>query len=427
MHDNNSEKLAIHGGAPIRTKPLSYWPQYGDLASNLILKVLSSGYWTRSGTWNGTSSLNHIFSERFSKYIGVNYCVTTDHGSSALVIALRALGVTFGDEVILPGLTWVACASAILRVGAVPVLVDIDPDTLCISPKAVEAAITPRTALILVVHLYSAMAEMDELIKISQRHAIPIIEDCAHAHGACWNGRSAGSLTEIGVFSMQQGKSLTCGEGGAAVTSDSTLYSLLEQFSMDGRKYAPTKINRVPLIEIGEVIGANYAMSEFQAAVLIDGLSRIVEQNEKRQINARYLDLNLEKLGGLIPIKPYSQNNVRSYYHYVIRYASSEFANRSVETICRALEEELCSWIHTSYKPLNNSKLYQPHVSQIVFTNKINNSELNPTQFELPEAEKQSAKAILIHHSALLGNLEDMNDIITAFEKIKRLCNTLPV
>lgn len=136
-----------------------------------------------------------------------------------MLAALTALEVQPGDEVIVPGLTWVACASSVLRAGGIPILVDIDPRTLCLDPHAVEAAITSRTAAILGVHLYSAMAEMHELRRIAASHGLPIIEDAAQAHGARWEHDGAGSLGEIGVFSMHQNKVLTSGEGGAAAGS----------------------------------------------------------------------------------------------------------------------------------------------------------------------------------------------------------------
>jgi len=425
----SSSILAANGGSPVRGRPWPRWPQYGPIAITLLQKVLNGGRWAISGPWTGEPPLDQVFAEQFSRYLGVEYCVPTDHGSSALVIAMKALGIGTGDEVIVPGLTWVACASAVLRAGAVPILVDIEPDTLCISPDAVAAAITPRTAAILAVHLYSAMAQMDKLMSISRQHGIPIIEDCAQAHGARWRGHAAGSLTEVGTFSMQQGKALTCGEGGAAVTSDEHLYSLLEQLRNDGRQYAVTdpEPDRMHLVEIGSITGANYAMSEFQAAVLLDGLSRLEEQNRRRKVNAEYLDSRLGELEGLELIRPYPQNSERAYYHYVVRYEPPEFADNDVEAICKVLEAELAFWIHPTYKPLNNHQLYRPHNDQTLNLEPHVRRRIDPTQFDLPEATCQHERSILIHHSALLGTLEDMDDIIAAFEKVKRLASTIRI
>ncbi len=426
MKTLTSSTLAVNGAVPLRSKPWPRWPQYGPRANAVLQQVLEGGRWAVSGLWTGEPSFDQVFAKQFSDYLGVEYCVPTDHGSSALVIALKALGIGAGDEVIVPGLTWVACPAAVLRVGAVPILVDIEPDTLCLSPEAVDAAITARTAAIMVVHLYSAMAQMDVLTVISRNRGIPIIEDCAQAHGARWRGDAAGTLTEIGTFSMQQTKVLTCGEGGAAVTSDPDLYSRLEQHRNDGRRYSVTRphLGHMHFEEIGEVAGANYAMSEFQAALLLDGLSRLDDQNRERRINAQYLDSRLGELGGLNPIQPYEQNSERSYYYYVVRYEPSEFAGKSVDSLCKALEAELAFFVHPTYKPLNNHQLYRPHLD-IKFAKQYPLESLDPAQFDLPEAVRQHERAILFHHSALLGTQEDMDDIVAALKKVKRLAHTI--
>jgi L-glutamine:2-deoxy-scyllo-inosose/3-amino-2,3-dideoxy-scyllo-inosose aminotransferase len=179
------------------------------------------------------------------------------------------------------------------------------------------------------------------------------------------------------------------------------------------------------LEEIGDVAGANYAMSEFQAALLLDGLSRLDDQNRERRVNAQYLDSRLVDLGGLIPIRPYKQNSERSYYYYVVRYEPSEFAGKSVDALCKALEVELTFFVHPAYKPLNNHLLYRPHLDKRV-ANHQSPERLDPAQFDLPEAVRQHERSILIHHSALLGTQEDMDDIVAAFKKVKRLAHTIP-
>jgi dTDP-4-amino-4,6-dideoxygalactose transaminase len=427
MNSLTSSSLAVNGANPVRSKPWPRWPEYGPQATTLLEQVLERGRWAVSGLWTGEASFDQVFAKEFSRYLGVEYCIPTDHGSSALVIAMRALGIGAGDEVIVPGLTWVACPAAVLRVGAVPILVDIEPDTLCLSPEAVDAAITSRTAAIMVVHLYSAMAQMDKLIGIARARGIPIIEDSAQAHGARWRGHAAGTLTEVGTFSMQQTKVLTCGEGGAVVTSNARLCSLLEQHRNDGRRYsvACPELGHMHFEEIGDVAGGNYAMSEFQSALLLDGLSRLDKQNRERRINAQYLDYRLVELGGLKRIEPYEQNAERSYYYYVVRYEPSEFAGKTVDSVCKALEAELNFFVHPTYKPLNNHQLYRPHLSKKVADQHLL-EKLDPAQFDLPEALRQHERAILIHHSALLGTQEDMDDIVAAFEKVKRLAHTIP-
>ena len=172
-------ELAALGGPRVWTEGWPHWPRFGPRALPLLQEVLESQRWAISGNWTGRRTMDEVFCARFAEFLGCGRVLAVDHGSSALVAALLALEVGEGQEVILPGLTWVACATTVLRVNALPVLVDVCPRTLCLDPTAVEAAITPRTAAIMVVHLYSAMADMDELRRIASNHGIPIVEDCA--------------------------------------------------------------------------------------------------------------------------------------------------------------------------------------------------------------------------------------------------------
>jgi dTDP-4-amino-4,6-dideoxygalactose transaminase len=411
------KQLAMEGGEPVRRTPWPDWPEATATTEVAIRGATRAPRWAISGFWTGTPALDQQFSEQFSTYLGTRFAVPCDHGSSALVMALEALGIGAGDEVIVPGLTWVACASAVQRVNAEPVLVDICPRTLCLDPPAVEAAVTRRTAAILVVHLYSAMAEMDALRRIADRHGLLILEDSAQAHGATWNGRKAGSLGEIGTFSFQQGKVMTCGEGGAAVTSDPTLAALLEQVRGDGRRYGPpTESGRMHLLETGGMQGRNYGLSEFQAAVLLDALSRLDDQNQLRAANADYLDAQLGSGAGLEPVEPYPQNDARAYYHYPLRLRLEAFPGRSVEWLGEALSAELGTWIHPPYAPLSRHPLLLAPPGRR-FAGR--SPELRSVPHGLPETERQVARTLLLHHSCLLGSRSDMDDIVNAVRKVR--------
>lgn len=173
--------LAVQGGSPVCSAAWPSWPQCGEHTLARVANALTSGRWAVSGPSTGRPSIDAELADRFAAFVGVPHCVPVDHGSSALVASLTALGVGPGDEVVVPGLTWVACASAVLRTGAVPVLADIESATLCLDPAAVEAALTPRTVAVLAVHLYSAMADMDRLRAITQRAGLALIEDAAQA------------------------------------------------------------------------------------------------------------------------------------------------------------------------------------------------------------------------------------------------------
>lgn len=196
-----STKLAIRDGVALaKHEDWPSWPTYSNRCLKSLEGVLHSLRWTLSGFYGGNITYDERFCESFANYNSTKYALTVDHGSSAIILAMQALGISFGDEVIIPGLTWVSCASSVIKINAKPVFVDIEGDTLCIDPIKVEEAITSKTRAILVVHLYSAMANMEFLKKISEKYKIPIIEDCSQAHGAVWNGKKAGSIGDIGIF-----------------------------------------------------------------------------------------------------------------------------------------------------------------------------------------------------------------------------------
>jgi dTDP-4-amino-4,6-dideoxygalactose transaminase len=164
-----SQRLAIVGGRPIRSRAWPMWPRSDKSTEKLVLDVLHSNRWTISGYYTGHKPYERKFAEAFAHYNKTKYCVPTSSGSAALAIALQAIGVGYGDEVLVPGLTWVACASAVVALGAVPVFVDIDPLTLCMSPVAAAQSITPRTKAIMLVHLYCGVADIDAFLALARR------------------------------------------------------------------------------------------------------------------------------------------------------------------------------------------------------------------------------------------------------------------
>ncbi|MFO0704141.1 MAG: aminotransferase class I/II-fold pyridoxal phosphate-dependent enzyme [Patescibacteria group bacterium] len=187
--NNRGAKLAILGGKAIRTSVWPKWPQAKKSTEKILLDVLHGGRWAISGPNVGKVAYERQFAADFAKYNKAKYAVPTTNGSSSLVIALLALGVGAGDEVLVPGSTWVACASSVLSVNAVPVMIDIDTDTLCMSVAAARKAITKNTKAIMIVHAFCALADLDGFVKLSKETGIPLIEDCSQAHGASWNGK----------------------------------------------------------------------------------------------------------------------------------------------------------------------------------------------------------------------------------------------
>ncbi|MEU2900445.1 DegT/DnrJ/EryC1/StrS family aminotransferase [Streptomyces sp. NPDC001273] len=419
-------ELALCGGAPVWTAGWPRWPQLGADTVRHVSETLQSERWAVSGPWTGSRPVERRLAERFAEFVGTEWCVPVDHCSSALIAGLHALGVGPGDEVIVPGLTWVASASVIARTGAVPVLVDIDPDTLCIDPRAAEAAITPATVAVTAVHLYSAMADMDALRALADRHGLALIEDAAQSYGAGWRGGGAGSLGDFGTFSAQQGKTLTSGEGGLFVTSDEALRAKVEMLRGDGRRYAPGPHTpgRPDLEEQSVVQGWNMHLTEMQASLLLDGLERLPEQNRRRALFAEQLDKDLVAEGDLEPILPYAANDRRAYYHYAIRLREGAFAGLGAATVCEALSAELGYWVHTPYRPLDHHPLYDPRRFPGAATGPLA-GRLDPSRFHLPVAHREAARTVLFHHPMLLGGDAHREAIAEAFAKVRRLAGRL--
>lgn len=417
MHLNKTKVLALNGGTPVASsEEWIKWPLTTEGMLKNIKQVLDNQNWSVGFFDPKNLTFDEIFCERFSKFANIKHVLTVDHGSNAILLALQALDVGIGDEVIVPGLTWIACATAVLRANAIPVLADVEPDTQCISAAQIEEKITPRTRAILVVHLNSCMADMDEILCVSKKYNIPIIEDCAQAHGAEWTGKSAGTMGKIGVFSTERSKLLTSGEGGIVITNDTSLYKKMFLLKNDGRRKG-----KYHLEEDGSFVGANFSLTEFQAALLCEGIERLPKENQQRAQTAEYLTSLLNTIPGVISMKPYSKNNQRTYFHYNIRYDPEYFNGKNASIIAEALSAELGFWVKTSHSPLNNCPLFQP-LKDPKFKH-LNLPDYNAC--ELFESKKQNQTTILFHHPSLLSGKKGADKIFEAFTKISALSQQL--
>jgi dTDP-4-amino-4,6-dideoxygalactose transaminase len=211
------KKLAILGGNAVRNTPFTPWPQYSDKEETAILDVLHSRAW---GGQPFPGKYSTLFASGFAKLHGTAYGQCVNTGTVAIQAALKAIDVRPGDEVLVPAYTWEGTVGPVLLINAVPVFVDVDPDTYCMDAKAAEAAITSRTRAILPVHLGMRFADMDALPELARKHSLKIVEDCAHAHGGKWRGKGAGSIGDLGAFSFQSSKLITSGEGGVVLTNN---------------------------------------------------------------------------------------------------------------------------------------------------------------------------------------------------------------
>ena len=302
-------KLAIDGGKKVFETPLAWapWPPLHPETEGKLLEIYRSRKWSLNGQYE------QLLAKAFAERQSAGHCVLMANGTVTLECALLALGVGPGDEVIVPAITWVATASAVRYVGATPVIVDVEPDTLCMDPARVEEAITPRTKALAPVHVFASMADMDRLLELARKHGLFVVEDCAHAHGARWDGKGAGTLGDIGSFSFQQSKLMASGEGGACVTNDQRLAERLFRLSHIGNsQYNPGTRPE------SDLLCRNYRFTEFQAAILLDQLAHLGEDTTRRMENAKLMTRLLAQTPGIAMQAPGRKATAQSYYFVVL-------------------------------------------------------------------------------------------------------------
>lgn len=401
-------KFAVTGGAAVWIGAWPAWPIFGEREATLLRQVLESGRWAYDGPFEAQ------FQESFAAYHDARYAVCVTSGTTALQLALEALDIGYGDEVILPANTWQATAVAVLDVNAVPILVDIEPDTYAINLAQAAAALTPRTRAIIPVHLFDNVADMDRLLAFARQHNLAVIEDCAHAHGTQWRGKGVGSLGDVGCFSLQGSKSLNAGEGGLVLTGDERLHERLYSLRNCGRM-RPGAVAE----EWQPVQGGNYRMTEWQAAVLCAQFERLPAQVEKRQANARFLDQQIHQIAGLAPLRRRPEVTRRGMYNYVLRYDPEFFNEVPVEAFRRALSAEIGARVGSVYHPLTRSPLYQPQTKRRYRLSDEHWRALDPSRFATPVAERAyTSEAVLFSHSALLAEPAAMQAIVDACAKL---------
>jgi dTDP-4-amino-4,6-dideoxygalactose transaminase len=397
------QKLAIEGGAPVREKPFPAWPIWDEREERQLLEVLHSGDW---GMLTGTKV--HSFERAFAEYQGAKHGICVVNGTAALEIGLRAIAIVPGDEVITTPYTFVATVNAAILVGAIPVLVDINPETLCIDVEQIEGAITPKTKAILPVHIAGQPADMDAILSIAGRHGLRVVEDACQAWGAEWRGRRVGALGDLGTFSFQASKNITAGEGGIIVTNDNQLEDMVWSLHNVGRRKGGLWYEHVRT-------GWNCRLTEWQGAILLAQLERADELWERRHQNALYLSDRLEPIPGIQPLQADPRVTRHAWHIFVFRYQSDAFGSLSREKFLEALQAEgiPCA---PGYLPLNQSPALLDGLESLrSFLDDV------PPPRPCPVAERMcTQEAVWLSQNQLLGDRRDMDDIATAVAKIQR-------
>lgn len=398
------DRPAVLGGEPIRQEPYPSWPVWDDSERAALLEVLDAGGW-----WHGDGHEAATFASEFATYHGAQVGLALTNGTHTLEAALAACDIGEGDEVIVPGMTFIASAAAVLAVNATPVLVDIDPDTLCIDAAAVEASITERTRAVIAVHVAGAAADLDALVAVCADRGLRLIEDCAHAHGTFWRGRGVGSWGDFGSFSMQQSKLMTAGEGGVLIGNDVDLCDRAWAYADCGRVKGEWFYHHASY-------GSNLRMTEWQGAVLRAQLRRFPEQNRIRNENALALNAALDEIPGLRPPRRDPRMDSQGNYCFVFHYDPRDFAGLPLRRFEEALGAEGVP-MGVSYPSLGELAVFR----DLRFGPRLRASAPTYTaaSLHLPNAERAAATTVWLQHRLLLADREDVLDVARAAARIQ--------
>jgi dTDP-4-amino-4,6-dideoxygalactose transaminase len=406
-------ELAILGGPKLRTEPYPDWPVWDQRDIDIVVEVVKSGRW---GGFPYPGPKTAELARKFAELQGGGYAVPMINGTVTMEVALRAAEIGWGDEVIVPAYTFQATASAPMSAGSIPVIVDIDPNTYCLDPKAAEKAITSKTKAIIPVHLGASMTDMDALMELAEKYNLIVIEDCAHAHGAKWRGLGAGTIGHFGSFSLQSSKTLTSGEGGILLCKSAEHAALAASIIDCGRPHA---LGGGDEDENGLAIqGANYRLSELQAALALAGIERFPGQAKQREEMAAYMDEALSEIKGVRVLKRDERHTTRSFYRYIFAIDPAEFGMEH-ELLCGALDAEGID-AEIGYHAMNKYDLFQPQKSRLAVPNAF------PEYFDFEKLDLPEAIRACEHESVWLGEAifragpKGVDDVVAAIKKIQR-------
>lgn len=389
--------LAILGGPAVRNRPFPKWPVFGAADRAALLETFDAG------EWGGYGAAVKRFEAEFARAHDSLYGITTANGTLSLEAALAACGIGPGDEVIVPPISFVATATAVLRVGAIPVFADIDSQTYNLDPSHAAAAVTPRTKAIIPVHFAGHPADMDALMRLAAHHDLMVIEDCAHAHGASWKSQKVGSFGNFGSFSFQQSKNMTAGEGGILVTSASRLAELAWSYGNQGRSPGGVWYQH-------DRLGTNLRLTSLQSALLSVQLERLPTLSTQRAQTAAQLRAGLG--AGSILSAPQFDTRVTCHglHLFVMRLNGEQCRGLSKDRVAEALVAEGITGVSGYPYPLYRNKLFQNHEHRVL---------------SCPNAEQMTRECLWFTNDVLLGSAEDVNDVLNAIAKVTEFAEDL--
>lgn len=401
--------LRVLGGTPVRDKGYPAWPQYDERDEEALIRVLRSRRW---GGYPYPGPETSGFLEAFLEFQGGEHAIACANGTVTMEIALRAAGIGWRDEVVVPAYTFQATAVAVLAVGATPVLADVEARNYCLDPAALKAAITRRTRAVMVVHVASHMADMDAISEVAKQHGLVLIEDAAHAHGARWKGKGAGTFGAFGSFSLQSTKVLTTGEGGLLICQTAEFADRAASIADNGRAYlAGGRVRGGSRHEMG----TNQRMTEFQAALGRVALERLPAQTSMREQAAALLDERLAAVPGVRVLPRDERQTRRAVFGYVFAMDPAVFGFDH-RVLCHLLNAEgIPCW--KGYAPLHRDELYAPHRTALPLARE-HPSEVDYTRCSLPNSEAAGEDAVWLYERVFRDGAAGVDDVIRALLEI---------
>lgn len=408
-------KPAILGGEKSFTGQWPKWPIWNPATDEKqLLEVMRSGVWSRN-------KVTEEFEKQWAQLLGVKRCLAVVNGTNALNTSLAQLEIGWGDEVLVTPYTFIASVSSILFNGAIPVFVDVDPETFQMDPDKIEEKITPHTRAILPVHILGLPCDMERIMKIAAKHNLMVVEDACQAWLAEINGKKVGTFGIVGCFSFQNSKNIAVGEGGAIISDDDAFMDRCYSYHNFGNPYGTI----AGQIGAGTVmIGTKLRITEYQAAIGLAQLKRLEVETELRNKNATYLQSLIGDIPGISPYKLYKNVTKAAYHLFPFRYHKEYFKGLSRAEFLKALQAEgiPCS---SGYSELNKMPYLKNAFESKYFKKFYPTERLNYEEYakanKCPMNEKLcNEEAIWISQNILLSSKSDLNKIADAIKKIQK-------
>ncbi|MGL4874450.1 MAG: DegT/DnrJ/EryC1/StrS family aminotransferase [Clostridium sp.] len=399
--------LAILGGEPQINYSFDSWPIIKEEDEVNILKTF------KSKRWGGDflDSNNYEFEKKFSAYLNIKNCITISSGTSALMLALLAIGIKPGDEVLVPAMTFIATATAVSLIGAIPVFLDIDSKNHCVNSKNIQKGISEKTKAIVIVHIGGCVCDMDDIMEYALENKLVVIEDCAQAIGAEWCGKKVGTFGEVGIFSFAQNKNLVAGEGGAVVTNNLIVANKVRALKNHGRIKGMDYHH--------ESLGYNFRMTEFQATLLSSQLERLDDILDKKMKFANEIIEQIKKLDfdWITIMEVDSRISVHGYFSFVFLYKEENFGFLPKSHICDILLKE---GVPVGKPSITPHVIYENPIYNNRESKQYSDNRILPTPNAINGYKRMIVLGQAIGSAVMLGSQQDAKNIVKAIEKINK-------